>query len=33
MGSEINKFKENNNNKKIGKLDTKLICLKDVKIL
>lgn len=27
--AEINKFKKNNNNKKIGKLDTKLICLKD----
>ena len=27
--AEITKFKKNNNNKKIGKFDTKLICLKD----
>ena len=27
--AEINKFKKNKNNKKIGKFDTKRICLKD----
>ena len=27
--AEINKFKKNNNNQKIGKFDTKQICLKD----